>query len=71
MKTWIKAPKFIRKRVKQCPACGGKSDGYGYTADTDQRELGYPILFKMCACCQCPMVEVGLGHGLEFKQELR
>ena len=65
---WSAVPEkvMIRKRLRKCPVCGGKHDGYLYAPDQEQKNWGYPRQFRLCSTCQCPMVEVGNGHCKEF-----
>jgi hypothetical protein len=42
--------------TKKCPVCGGKPDDYTYEPDEEQRELGYPAQFALCATCMSPLL---------------
>jgi len=49
-----------RRATGRCPVCRcRRHDGYPYEADEEQRGLGYPPLFRLCASCYTPMVEMG------------
>ncbi len=55
-----------RRQLKKCPVCKSGHDGYTYEPDDEQAKWGYPVEFRLCRTCACPLVEVGNGHCREF-----